>query len=136
MQTFLPYPNFVRSAKVLDNKRLGKQRVECLQILKVLDGQTTAWRNHPAVRMWRGHEFYLVNYGRAICKEWTRRGFNDTCYQKITKFYKKFPNGDAPPPWFGDARFHRSHRSNLKRKDPDHYSLFGTRTDLPYVWPV
>lgn len=36
MQTFLPYASFVASAKCLDNKRLGKQRVECLQILKTL----------------------------------------------------------------------------------------------------
>ena len=28
MQTFLPYNNFYKSAKVLDQKRLGKQRVE------------------------------------------------------------------------------------------------------------
>jgi len=37
MQTFLPYDNFSMSARVLDNKRLGKQRVEALQILKVLN---------------------------------------------------------------------------------------------------
>lgn len=36
MQTFLPYPSAERSARVLDNRRLGKQRVECLQILAVL----------------------------------------------------------------------------------------------------
>ena len=36
MQTFLPYPSFELSARVLDDKRLGKQRVECLQILKAL----------------------------------------------------------------------------------------------------
>lgn len=36
MQTFLPYPDFIRSAQCLDNRRLGKQRVECLQILKTL----------------------------------------------------------------------------------------------------
>lgn len=28
MQTFLPYQNFVASARVLDRQRLGKQRVE------------------------------------------------------------------------------------------------------------
>ena len=33
MQTFLPYSNFYKSAKVLDQKRLGKQRVEVLQLL-------------------------------------------------------------------------------------------------------
>lgn len=36
MQTFLPFPDFKQSAQCLDNKRLGKQRVECLQILKAL----------------------------------------------------------------------------------------------------
>jgi len=28
MQTFLPYPDFARSAAVLDRQRLGKQRLE------------------------------------------------------------------------------------------------------------
>lgn len=36
MQTFLPYKSFEQSAACLDNKRLGKQRVEVLQILKAL----------------------------------------------------------------------------------------------------
>ncbi len=54
MQTFLPYPDFAESARVLDNKRLGKQRVEVLQILNVLtDSTRKGWRNHPAVAMWR-----------------------------------------------------------------------------------
>lgn len=35
MQTFLPYPDFALSAKVLDNKRLGKQRLEAKQILEI-----------------------------------------------------------------------------------------------------
>ena len=34
MQTFLPYPDFARSARCLDNRRLGKQRVESYQILR------------------------------------------------------------------------------------------------------
>jgi Pyrimidine dimer DNA glycosylase len=36
MQTFLPYPDFVACARVLDSRRLGKQRVEALQILRAL----------------------------------------------------------------------------------------------------
>lgn len=44
MQTFLPYPNFAASARVLDNRRLGKQRVECVQILKAIQpGYATGW---------------------------------------------------------------------------------------------
>ena len=58
MQTFLPYTDFIKSAKCLDYKRLGKQRVEAKQILNILLGETTkaGWTNHPAVLMWSGYE--------------------------------------------------------------------------------
>jgi hypothetical protein len=50
------------------------------------------------------------------------------------------PNGEAvsPPKWLGNADFHASHRSNLLRKEPSHYSQFHwvESPDLPYVWPV
>lgn len=36
MQTFLPYPDFKKSAQCLDYQRLGKQRLECKQILQTL----------------------------------------------------------------------------------------------------
>ena len=45
MQTFLPYKSFNKSFKVLDYRRLGKQRVEAMQILNVLLGRrkTKGW---------------------------------------------------------------------------------------------
>lgn len=36
MQTFLPYEDFNQSTAVLDRQRLGKQRVEALQLLKAI----------------------------------------------------------------------------------------------------
>lgn len=44
--------------------------------------------------------------------------------------------GETRPWWLGDPGFHAGHRSNLLRKDPDHYSRFGwlEPDDLPYVW--
>jgi hypothetical protein len=36
MQTFLPYPNFKKSLQILDYRRLGKQRVEAYQIIRIL----------------------------------------------------------------------------------------------------
>ena len=58
MQTFLPHESFKKSFKLLDYRRLGKQRVEAHQILNVLldRTQTKGWRNHPIVRMWEGYE--------------------------------------------------------------------------------
>ena len=44
MQTFLPYPDFIASARVLDSKRLGKQRVEALQVLRGLIRPGYGWR--------------------------------------------------------------------------------------------
>jgi hypothetical protein len=134
MNTFLPYPDFERSAACLDRQRLGKQRVECLQVLNALLG-SGGWRHHPAVKMWRGFEPALAAYGVAVCDEWLRRGYRDTCKAKIRALVE--PDASVLPPWFGDPHFHASHRSNLLRKFPEHYSQFGwTETnDLPYVWP-
>lgn len=135
MQTFLPYASFVQSARVLDNQRLGKQRVECLQLLNALTGKSSGWINHPAAKMWRGWEYNLMLYGEAICTEWKNRGFKDTCLEKLGCFgIEKTTNS---PPWLGDLDLHASHRSNLLRKNPTHYGQFGWNEpdDLPYVWP-
>ena len=58
MQTFLPHESFKKSLKVLDWRRLGKQRVEAHQVLNVLLGrtETKGWINHPITRMWDGYE--------------------------------------------------------------------------------
>ena len=136
MQTFLPYSDYQQSAQVLDNKRLGKQRVECLQILKSLTLPEYGWKNHPAVKMWRGYESALLEYSLAICDEWIDRQFNDTCRDKLMAFKTKHKS--IAPPWLGDEALHASHRSNLLRKDPDWYDQFewSEDNDLPYVWPI
>lgn len=138
MQTFLPYASFTKSAKALDNKRLGKQRVEALQILNALAGMSKGWVNHPATRMWRGHEVYLAMYGHIICQEWTGRGFQDTCKDKIVEVSLRFSANTNPPPWLGDRRLHISHQSNLVRKDPVFYGpqFIDIPPDLPYYWPL
>lgn len=145
MQTFLPYREFRKCAFALDDKRLGKQRVETLQILNALRKPNYGWKNHPAVRMWVGHEYLLTIYGRAMCLEWIRRGFQDTCLLKFDDISNEIiaaglpPDGhDMTPWWLSDERLTTSHRSNLIRKLPEHYRpLFpGVPDDLPYFWPT
>ena len=139
MQTFLPYPDFAASARCLDRQRLGKQRSECLTLVKALMNGG-AWSNHPAARMWRGHGGCLLLYGLKVCAEWINRGYRDTCHEKMCDLLAHFSSGEAlsNPDWLGDPTFHASHRSNLLRKDPEWYGQFGwTECDLlPYVWPV
>jgi|TARA_A100001037_G_scaffold91951_1_gene83363 hypothetical protein len=137
MQTFLPYPDYKLSAMALDMRRLGKQRVEVLQILKALNGESKGWVNHPATLMWKGYEHSLVDYGKAICNEWVQRGYQDTCADKIEAYRAMFPNSSTDVPfWMGDKAFHTSHKSNLRRKDPDYYAVwFDIPKDMEYVWP-
>lgn len=141
MQTFLPYASFVESAAVLDGPRLGKQRVETLQLLRANTVPDYGWRHHPAAKMWRGHLPALVLYGLVMTDAWTAAGRADSVRPQLLAFAPEvdgLAQDDVPmPPWLGDEDFHRSHRSNLLRKDPEHYGpLFGdVVADLPYIWP-
>lgn len=137
MQTFLPYPDFARSAQCLDRQRLGKQRVEVLQLLKALLVPGSGWANHPAAKMWKGFEMLLCIYGTEICQEWVNRGYKDGCRKLICDYSDRI-DFTGSPKWLGDPAFHAAHRSNLLRKDPVHYGQFGWSepNDLPYVWPT
>lgn len=131
MQTFLPYSDFRECARVLDYRRLGKQRVEAWQILRALRGETKGWRNHPAVLMWRGYEESLNQYGREMCLEWRARGFTDTMLDRFSN-----TNSAPLPYWLGDSRLHLSHQSNLIRKDPEYYKQHfpDVPDNLAYFW--
>jgi hypothetical protein len=137
MQTFLPYADFVLSAKVLDYRRLGKQRVEARQILNTLEGKSSGWSTHPAVLMWQGFAPALGAYMDAMIFEWVARGYQNTMASYWTNGTPSLSELQLPP-WFGDPALHASHRSNLLRKDATFYGRYGWTepSDLPYVWPV
>jgi hypothetical protein len=149
MQSFLPSPDFAETAALLDPRRLGKQRVEALQILRGLTVPGYGWRHHPAVKMWAGYEEALVRYGLEICARWTAIGRADTCATSLRAELNQLLNVSTPrrqlelasaqelPPWLGDDALHRSHRSALLRKDPAYYGkYFDEPLDLAYVWPA
>ena len=144
MQTFLPYADPRASAACLDDRRLGKQRVETFQVLRAITWPTYGWKHHPAVRMWRGFVPALVAYGLACVDEWAARGHADSTRAALLEFtggtepdWDELHDTGGLPPWVGDEAFHLSHRSALVGKDPQHYRpLFGDiPDDLPYVWP-
>lgn len=138
MQTFLHYgPDFKQGAATLDRQRLGKQRVEAWQILNTISGASQGWRNHPAVKMWVGYDAALAVYGYCHCSEWVNRGYKDSLALRFIDVLSKYKQVDMPP-WIRDDDFILSHRSNLIRKLPEHYSAFWPEVpnDLPYVWPV
>jgi hypothetical protein len=115
-------------------------------VLRALLRPTYGWKHHPATLMWAGHEEALAAYGLAVTAEWVARGHDDTCDASIVAELGRRPRAQAQlarlkralPPWLGDEAFHRAHRSNLLRKDPDWYRERwpDEPDDLEYIWPV
>lgn len=159
MQTFLPYPSFEESAKVLDRRRLNSQRKECLQIaLCLIFGGS--WSNHPVVKMWSGHEYSLSCYGIVVAQQWRSFGYKDTVLPKLQccigeLSWRMLPKDDVGrrlegwsscghrfhdtglPGWFGDSRLHDSHKRALVAKNPEHYSniFIGYEPVIDYYYP-
>lgn len=145
MQTFLPYSDFRRSLECLDYRRLGKQRVEAKQLLQALGvrnpewkplDKPSSWRKHPACKMWYGYEGALKLYHDLAIIEWQARGYKNN--MPLFETYDNEDSYDFYPWWVGLNEFHASHRSNLLRKNYEHYSIYGwTEPDsLNYFWPV
>ena len=132
MQTFIPYTDFDLCARALDYRRLGKQRVECKQILNAIERGSGGWANHPATRMWRGYEPALRQYMRAIILEWIARGYKNNMDIPEPEDYEL-------PPWWGREEIHASHRSALLEKDFEfYYDKWGWEDEpkIDYIWPV
>ena len=162
MQTFVPLTeSFEQVASVLDKQRLNKQALEGWQIMMTLleldpDGNhrnPKGWVNHPAVKMWRGHEIALHRYIMAMVDEWKRRGYKSTIGDKATATITRafelglIEPGQGNPSWISDYTMFKkvaaTHRMALLNKDYEWYSQFGWEEDpgvkpetYEYLWPV
>jgi len=152
MQTFLPHKDFSETAKHLDRKRLIKQSVENLQVLKSLSGhydKTGAWVNHPAVKMWRGHEDWLFLYNEAIVREIILRGYKNSTRETFDSIYQEnFIALESDSPWWlGNESLHYSHKGRLYEKDQESYYFYAEFADYKelgytccvscnYYWPT
>jgi len=147
MQTFLPYPDFFRSAMALDKKRCWKQVVEAKQILCVLRAEglpakwvksasykNQRWFNHPAVQMWGGYEEALKDYFNQVL-------FVSVAVHKINTKMKMLSVKTYDLPWWiNNASFHKAMRSRLIQKDSKFYSKRFLKSDRgfnkgKYFWP-
>lgn len=123
------------TAKALDDRRLGKQRVEAMQIIDALldsESKSKGWVNHPATRSWTGYIDALKDYCNVMIKEWIKRGNNNNMalYDIDSKEVKY-------PAWFSNKKVHYSHMARLLHKDPSYYKFDVPKEYLSYgyIWP-
>lgn len=125
MQTFLPYSDFLESAKVLDKRRCWKQVVEAKQIIQVLTKleenpqEKVPWMNHPAVRMWEGYLDALKVYYNVFLNHCVKIHGIKTKLEPV--YFELNPVRGRFPWWYGDYNFHRSMRARLIEKDREFY---------------
>lgn len=130
VQVFRPYIDWRRSARVLDNKRLGKQRVEVKQVMMAIlrkmglinDGKR-GWLNHPIVLMYYNDGspyFYdLVNYFNACLEEWRHRNMKSKIsLTDIEELIKKIDSTKGHPL---THKHEVEYRRVLILKNPEHY---------------
>ncbi len=138
MQTFFSESTPEESLKLLDYRRLGKQRVEGYQILRTLTNISNGWKNHPAVKMWRNYEPALLDYTLTACELWVARGYSDTLADRLFEEFGDLI--DEPviyPPWTKNQAVIDSHKAMLYHKDNKKYAFYLHYAHITdYVWPV
>ena len=130
----MPYSDYDKSARCLDKRRCLKQIIEAKQIINILNGESSGWKNHPAVRMWEGYKLSLIDYYNACWKAGKEKWkFN---YVKLQPIFRKLILVE-PPRWLEYPRFHSEMRANLLRKNTEYYSQYDwmEQPKEGYFWP-
>ena len=125
MQVFVPYPSPYECAGTLDDRRLNKQILECRQILKAIRGESSAWANHPCVKMYRDHEQWLTHYMHCLELRQSYKKLSDNDFDEammdyfLQKEVDELASEITPP--FLTAEFCAQHRRRLYTKSPKLY---------------
>ena len=184
MQTFLPFSvfffytsdqikqlsiynilacSFYYSLVCLDNKRLGKQRVEANQLIGIItirkqfqltglvDKNRLAtlkkespavkfgWINHPATLLWEDYLNELKLYYNLCIEVWKSRKNRNGLPMKNNMKHHAIPQPTeyTKVPWFlTNLRFITGHQSALLFKEPKHYEQYKWNVEpkLDYIW--
>ena len=114
----------LETAKCLDKKRLHKQIVECGQILAALEGKTTAWKNHPCVTQYRGHETWLRLYRAVLINYGKDNAIAEKLNEQAVKLTPKFHGKD----------YLNQMKRRLYTKDKEHYWQFSEFGESHVNW--
>lgn len=128
MQVFVPYGAPLLCAEILDARRLNKQIIECRQILAAIRGESSAWKNHPVVKMYRDHAKWLEYYMHCLECYKSYQDLYDTDLDdalhdlELAREWNRVANDTHP--LFFDSDFYDQHRRRLYTKSPKDYARF------------
>lgn len=136
MQTFIVHRDLEKSAELLDRQRLGKQRLECVQIAKACLGISKGWKNHPNVLRWKGYEPFIVSeYLHSILYEWERRGYkNDKMRIEFFNLLQAVESQPIIKPFWINDKLIIQHRDLLLSKDFKFYKIGCQKTQRSSVF--
>lgn len=118
VNTFILTNSPKECAKLLDYKRLGKQRVEAYQIVNIIIGEQKGFSNHPIAHVWKDHVESLKYYTNCMIDEWINRGYKNTMVKYDLPDYTE----DQLPWWYKNKQLQYCNMASLARKDPKFYS--------------
>ena len=125
VNTFILTNSPVECMKLLDYRRLGKQRVEAKQIVDTIEKNTNGWKNHPVSKMWKNNIVGLKYYINCCIDEWVKRGYKNTMKKYDLSEYL-LPDGTYDElkilPWFYfNKQIQESFKASLLRKNNEYY---------------
>lgn len=127
MQVFVPYANPTKTAKCLDNRRLNKQILECIQILSANTGIDVGWEipkyvyNHPNTILWKNPIFYIISYTFNLLNEYIERQDKiHKCNSIMDKIWSKYDYEDSELKHL-TPEFCKKHQQILLEKDYNYY---------------
>jgi len=141
MQVFLPYADFEKSVKALDDSRLRKQALESTQLLDIMFDLPTktgkprkGWLNHPAFKAWQYNPGALIEHLIYNVIEIEIRGFKTDYAKSKLDQYAVFTTSLKKPIWLGDEEIHSSHRARLLQKGFEAKLKYGEKADAIINW--
>ena len=115
----------LETAKVLDNRRLNKQIIECHQIFDAISG-AKAWRNHPVILEYTNYVSWLILYTMIL------EAYRGKKYSLAEKFNEKISDVIKPP--FHTEEFFNQMKRRLYTKNPQHYSQWSYLGESQENW--
>jgi len=129
MQIFLCEYNVVDAANALNYTRARAQMNNVKKALLNISDEERGFKNHQTIALWRGGEFGLLEYGRALNERVAKDSKPMYAWETAQRVYNThFTDCTVYPQWFYDKealeRVVITHRGFLHTIAPDFYPQY------------